>query len=352
MKQADGEGRQVKRRAEARRAAAESERAARLAKLPRAVREGLAALRAGKRPRRDEVKIPRAVREALAEVELLSEAEGAFRALEEDAKRIAEGGAVLCDLSPGGRLARLAAAGAKYAGPLPFADWPHPLAELARVLEALRGFARWQGWQDDPTPIPDEEKERALGRCMEEVLEWRIGERGAGRMGATNIPLPRAMACRLAADCMVARVLAEERAGMILDREALCGAAAAKEAHLRAKLAKVKGDKKSFRKFKRKKKEALERMDAADAARLVFETGMTDEEAAKATKISLRSFKYRMQTARDLGIATQRKRGRRKMVEEDKAAPVPQAEQEEARRYRWEQDPFFTNLDGEGEGEE
>lgn len=223
----------------------------------------------------------------LPEGRFLYDVAWAFEKLEGDARRLAEGGKALCDLSPGGRLAKLAEEAAKAMvddGGIPNA-YPDPVAELSRAVEALRGLARWQ----DETSIPEAEKDGAAAQCAEEVLTWRMEEREQGRLAMEDaekhLSLRRAAAGELAANCRACSFLAMKEAEWVYlweftkaQHEAKVAALMAAAAKARAREENAKAEMYNARKEVEEEKAAREE---ADKARREAEV-LTAEAKAKA----------------------------------------------------------------------
>lgn len=245
--------------------------------------------------------LSRAKKKALEEAGLLLEAAEAFRELEADARRAAEGWQPVCDWSPGGCWARLAD---KAAG------FPSPLADLAVAVEAVRDFARWPDRDKDGEPAPVPEDAEAAKKYMLAALEWRVEERRDGRWPDAR-DLRRAAADELAADCRTFGAVAEARAEGILAEETLRGCWRLELAEVKAKLANVKGDRAGYRQWKRKAKTEREAVRALEVAQLLGTAGWTVEEVADKMGLSVATVERAAKLARERGLLAKRAPGRR-----------------------------------------
>lgn len=182
--------------------------------------------------------------ELLTETEILREKVAwAFRAIEENAARIAFGGVVECDSSPEGWLATLAREVEAGLGPNPVYDeqridmlYPFPMREFPRAVEALCGLVQWTSGKQGGE----------VGRMVEELLEWCKAQRLDIGKGAER--LRRAVAGQLAARCGTCSALAfRENAGSIGQRimdaenEARIADAEAREENAKAEMFKAQG---------------------------------------------------------------------------------------------------------------
>lgn len=225
------------------------------------------------------------------ELGVLQEVEHAYSWLAEGAENVARGESANVALDPGA--------------------WIWHLAELAAEFSAKHPSR----WRRTPTPFPD--PCGGLGEAGRKLvhLDSRRGEETA-----------RAEAARLAAEWRRMQGATGALHHSILIMEQLRAEGAAEVAGVRAKLAKVKGDKAAERKWKRKQKSEREAVRALEVSRLL-KAGWTVQQVADKIGLSVATVERAAKLARAWNVLKERTPGRRKdaMNHLDKGAAASRA---------------------------
>lgn len=190
---------------------------------------------------------------------------------------------------------------------------------IVRLAERATAFAA-------RNPVPPLQP-NPLARLAVEVAHLR-------ELESASVEERKERATWLAAKCREESSLSAMRLDWLLERRQSEAKAAARESTLRAKLGKVKGDKKAFRKWKRKAREDREKARFLDLYGRIYRAGMTVEEAAEKMGISKRTAEGLLAKARKEGFPgfTALPRGRRKNVEVAGNVGIEEAERIDARR--------------------